>query len=68
MEISCHNNKKHTIKNKKVIICIAQFNKYLIMSFFKNNSPYIIAEIASAHEGNPDLAIELLNFASQEQC
>ena len=35
------------------------------MSFFKNNSPYIIAEIASAHEGNPDLAIELLNFASK---
>ena len=35
------------------------------MSFFKKNSPYIIAEIASAHEGNPDLAIELLNFASK---
>ena len=37
------------------------------MSFFKNNSPYIIAEIASAHEGNPDLAIELLNFASKSK-
>ena len=35
------------------------------MSFFKKNSPYIIAEIASAHEGNPDLAIELLNLASK---
>ena len=34
------------------------------MSFFKSNSPYIIAEIASAHEGSPDLAIELVNFAS----
>ena len=29
------------------------------MSFFKKNSPYIIAEIASAHEGNPDLAINV---------
>ena len=29
------------------------------MSFFKSNHPYIIAEIASAHEGSPDLAIEL---------
>ena len=34
------------------------------MSFFTSNSPYIIAEIASAHEGSPDLAIELVNFAS----
>ena len=34
------------------------------MSFFKSNHPYIIAEIASAHEGNSDLAIELVNFAS----
>lgn len=33
------------------------------MSIFTNNSPYIIAEIASAHEGNPKLAIELMNFA-----
>ena len=30
---------------------------------FKKNLPYIIAEIASAHEGNVNLAIEITNYA-----
>jgi len=33
------------------------------MNIFEKKSPYIIAEIASAHEGNVNLAIEIANYA-----
>ena len=33
------------------------------MNMFEKNAPYIIAEIASAHEGNVNLAIEIAKYA-----